>query len=100
LTKEAKEFLVDKGFQPEMGARPLRRTIERYLEDPLSEIILLNPDMGRRCHVDVKDDHLEFIDDEVFPLHTNKDDRRKKKEKEKSGKHSEVSTDKNSTGEG
>ncbi len=34
----AKNFLVDKGFQPEMGARPLRRTIEQYLEDPLAEL--------------------------------------------------------------
>ena len=35
LDEAAKSFLVDKGFQPEMGARPLRRTIEQYLEDPL-----------------------------------------------------------------
>ena len=40
----AKDFLIDKGYQPEMGARPLRRVIEQYLEDPLSEQILLNPD--------------------------------------------------------
>ena len=37
LDEKAKNFLVDKGFQPEMGARPLRRTIEQYLEDPLAE---------------------------------------------------------------
>ncbi|NUN92547.1 MAG: ATP-dependent Clp protease ATP-binding subunit [Verrucomicrobiae bacterium] len=40
LTEEAKAFLVDKGFDPASGARPLRRAIERYLEDPLAEEIL------------------------------------------------------------
>ena len=38
--KAAKEFLVDKGFDKSLGARPLRRAIERYIEDPLSEEIL------------------------------------------------------------
>jgi ATP-dependent Clp protease ATP-binding subunit ClpC len=82
MTQEAKEFLVDKGFQPEMGARPLRRTIERYLEDPLAEKILLNPNEGRRCHVVVREDHLEFQDDEVFPLHGDKEQKGKKRERE------------------
>ncbi|MCD6220801.1 AAA family ATPase, partial [bacterium] len=40
LTNEAKKFLIEKGTNPEFGARPLRRTISRYLEDPLSEEIL------------------------------------------------------------
>ena len=34
------EYLLDKGFEPEYGARPLRRAVERYLEDPLSEELL------------------------------------------------------------
>ncbi len=34
---KAKDFLVEKGYQPEMGARPVRRVIENYLEDPLAE---------------------------------------------------------------
>ena len=33
-------FLLDKGFEPEYGARPLRRAVERYLEDPLAEELL------------------------------------------------------------
>jgi ATP-dependent Clp protease ATP-binding subunit ClpC len=37
---EAKEFLVEKGFDPALGARPLKRAIQRYLEDPLSEMLL------------------------------------------------------------
>lgn len=40
VTQEAKEFLVNKGFDKVYGARPLRRAIQRYLEDPLSEEIL------------------------------------------------------------
>jgi ATP-dependent Clp protease ATP-binding subunit ClpC len=40
LAKSAKDFLADKGFDEAMGARPLRRAIERHVEDPLSEEIL------------------------------------------------------------
>ena len=40
LTDEAKEFLLDKGTDEKFGARPLRRAIEQYVEDPLSENIL------------------------------------------------------------
>ena len=36
LTNEAKEFLIDKGYDPSFGARPLRRAIQRFIEDPLS----------------------------------------------------------------
>ncbi|MDD5236863.1 MAG: ATP-dependent Clp protease ATP-binding subunit [Candidatus Omnitrophica bacterium] len=40
VTDEAKQFLIDKGFDPVFGARPLKRTIQRYVEDPLSEEII------------------------------------------------------------
>ena len=40
LTEAATEFLIDKGYNPQFGARPLRRAIEQHLEDPLSEEIL------------------------------------------------------------
>jgi ATP-dependent Clp protease ATP-binding subunit ClpC len=40
LTDPAKSFLVEKGYDPTMGARPLRRAIQRYVEDPLSERLL------------------------------------------------------------
>ncbi len=42
LTQEAKDFLVDKGFDVKFGARPLLRTLQRELEDPLAENILVN----------------------------------------------------------
>ena len=42
LTDAAKEYLAAAGFDRVLGARPLRRTIQRELEDPLSEKILFN----------------------------------------------------------
>jgi ATP-dependent Clp protease ATP-binding subunit ClpC len=41
LTDSAKEYLGNQGYDPELGARPLRRAIQRLLEDPLSERVLL-----------------------------------------------------------
>jgi len=40
ITNEVLDFLLDKGFEPEYGARPLRRAVERYLEDPLADELL------------------------------------------------------------
>ena len=40
LEQSAKDFLVDKGFDQKFGARPLRRAIQKYVEDPLAEEIL------------------------------------------------------------
>jgi ATP-dependent Clp protease ATP-binding subunit ClpC len=40
LSPEAIDFLIEKGFDPVFGARPLKRTIQRYLEDPLSEALI------------------------------------------------------------
>jgi ATP-dependent Clp protease ATP-binding subunit ClpC len=40
LSKAAKEFLADRGYDPAYGARPLRRAIQKYLEDPIAEELL------------------------------------------------------------
>ena len=40
LSDDAKDMLVDKGWDPAMGARPLRRAIQRYVEDPLADFVL------------------------------------------------------------
>jgi ATP-dependent Clp protease ATP-binding subunit ClpC len=40
LTDPAKDLLVEKGWDPSMGARPLRRAIQRYIEDPLADFVL------------------------------------------------------------
>ncbi len=64
----AKEFLVDIGSQqPEMGARPMRRTVEEYLEEPVATKLLESPDEGRRCLVTVQEGKIVLIDQEVFP---------------------------------
>jgi ATP-dependent Clp protease ATP-binding subunit ClpC len=40
LNKSAKEFVAEKGYDPQFGARPLHRAIQKYIEDPLAEFIL------------------------------------------------------------
>jgi ATP-dependent Clp protease ATP-binding subunit ClpC len=40
LSDAAKDLLVEKGWDPSMGARPLRRAIQRYIEDPLADFVL------------------------------------------------------------
>ncbi|MCW5935702.1 MAG: ATP-dependent Clp protease ATP-binding subunit [Fimbriimonadaceae bacterium] len=42
LSEEVKQLLVDKGYDPNLGARPLRRAVQRFIEDPLSEELLTN----------------------------------------------------------
>lgn len=66
IDEKAKEFLVSKGFQPEMGARPLRRVIEQYLEDPLAEKLLLNPGKASNWAVSADGDKLLFTPREVL----------------------------------
>jgi ATP-dependent Clp protease ATP-binding subunit ClpC len=57
LAEQAKEFLIDKGYNPEFGARPLRRAIEHYIEDPLSEAVLAGKFKGKNLiKIDVQDE--------------------------------------------
>jgi ATP-dependent Clp protease ATP-binding subunit ClpC len=57
LTEQGKEFLIDKGYNPEFGARPLRRAIEHYIEDPLSEALLRSEFKGKNLiKIDVQDE--------------------------------------------
>jgi ATP-dependent Clp protease ATP-binding subunit ClpC len=61
LTKESKDFLIEKGFSKDFGARPLKRTIQRFLEDPLAEEIIRGSyKKGGKVTVTVKADHLDF----------------------------------------
>jgi ATP-dependent Clp protease ATP-binding subunit ClpC len=68
LDSAAKEFLINKGYNPEFGARPLRRAIERYIEDPISEALLRGKFKGKKAvRITVQDEeHLRFegVDDE------------------------------------
>jgi ATP-dependent Clp protease ATP-binding subunit ClpC len=61
LTQEAKFMLVDKGHDPALGARPLRRAIQRMVEDPLSEKILWKEfRAGETIIVDVEEGEIVF----------------------------------------
>ena len=55
LTEEARSFLAQKGFDPQFGARPLRRAIQKYMEDPLAEE-LLRGKHGIEVHVVISAD--------------------------------------------
>jgi ATP-dependent Clp protease ATP-binding subunit ClpC len=61
FTQEALDFLIEKGFDPALGARPLRRTIQRLVEDPLAELVLRGI-IREKCTVEVarKGDEITF----------------------------------------
>jgi len=57
LSEAAKRFVADKGYDPQFGARPLHRAIQKYLEDPLAEFILNdNPPEGSMLEAVLTDD--------------------------------------------
>jgi ATP-dependent Clp protease ATP-binding subunit ClpC len=61
LEPDAKEFLISKGYDPQYGARPMRRAVERYLEDPVAEEILRGTfQPGQELHVVKDGDKLAF----------------------------------------
>ena len=63
LTPAAKEFLIDKGYNPDYGARPLRRALGTYIEDPLSEQLLSGTLHGKN-HIVI--DHTEGEEELLF----------------------------------
>jgi ATP-dependent Clp protease ATP-binding subunit ClpC len=68
LTEDAKDLLVEKGYDPTMGARPLRRAIQRFIEDPLADFVLgreLTP--GSTILVDKKRDSDDEVDITIIP---------------------------------
>jgi ATP-dependent Clp protease ATP-binding subunit ClpC len=61
LQQSAKEFLIEKGYDPQYGARPMRRAVERFLEDPLAEELLRgNVKPGDKVEVVAVDGKLSF----------------------------------------
>src|SRR5215472_5137395 len=61
LDEKAKDFLVSKGYDPQYGARPMRRAVERFLEDPLAEELLKGTlHDGEPISVTAEKDHLAF----------------------------------------
>jgi ATP-dependent Clp protease ATP-binding subunit ClpC len=64
LDNAAHEFVIEKGYDPNYGARPMRRAVERFLEDPLAEEILRgHVKAGTTVHVTAKDGKLNFESD-------------------------------------
>ncbi len=62
LSEEVKEFVADKGFDPNFGARPLNRAIQKYLEDPLAEFILSeNPEAGAKLLAELDKENGKII---------------------------------------
>ena len=61
LSDEAKEFVASKGYDVQFGARPLKRAIQNYLEDGISDIIVNgNLEPGATIHITLKDNELAF----------------------------------------
>ena len=61
ITLDAKHYVLDKGTDIKFGARPLRRAIQRYIEDELSEMILKGELLdGQTVQIDFKNDKLKF----------------------------------------
>ncbi|HEY5708181.1 MAG TPA: AAA family ATPase, partial [Solirubrobacterales bacterium] len=68
LTDDAKDLLVEKGWDPSMGARPLRRAIQRYIEDPLADEVLRQGEMTPGSTVMVERDASGDEDDHPLSL--------------------------------
>ncbi len=68
LTERARELLAEKGYDPTLGARPLRRTIQRLVEDPLAEKILWKEfAAGQTVVVDAENGEITFRAAETSP---------------------------------
>ncbi|MBK7787904.1 MAG: ATP-dependent Clp protease ATP-binding subunit [Saprospiraceae bacterium] len=62
LTEEVKNYVAEKGFDPNFGARPLNRAIQKYIEDPLAEFILSeNPEQGSKLLAELDKDNEKII---------------------------------------
>ena len=80
MTETAKDFIVDKGYDEKFGARPLKRAIQKYIEDPLAEeIIKSNLQEGDKISMDIEKDS-EIL---KVTISKGKSKPKKKKEEEK-----------------
>jgi ATP-dependent Clp protease ATP-binding subunit ClpC len=82
LTEAAKELLAEKGWDPAMGARPLRRAIQRYIEDPLADEVLRAGDLANGTTVLIDRDASGDEDDRPLKLKLVKPRKRPAKKKE------------------
>ena len=69
MTDEVRDFIVEKGSDDEYGARPLRRAVQQYIEDPLSEHLLLGTFApGSRVQVRPSDDKEKLVFENAMPV--------------------------------
>lgn len=62
ISEDAKEFLTEKGYDPQFGARPLKRAIQKYLEDALSEVIIKGtPSAGKKLYVNCNEERDKIV---------------------------------------
>ena len=101
LKDSARTFLVDKGFDPKFGARPLRRAIQRYVEDPMAEAIL-GHDLGEDDVLSITYDTKKDTGELSFQKRKKSTRKKKTATKSKSGKSSRAKSEgkKTETGNG
>ena len=95
LTESAKNYLVDLGYEPQFGARPLKRTIEKYLVNPLAiEVLGGNYVSGDKIYIGTDKKGLTFTEEvpakEEAP-NTEKEEKAKKTRRSRSKKEKDVS---------
>jgi ATP-dependent Clp protease ATP-binding subunit ClpC len=74
LSTGAKKFLAEKGYDPVLGARPLKRAIQKYIEDTLAEDLLKGKfNDGETIKVVVKGDKLGFTSSQNSPMSLTKE---------------------------
>jgi len=100
LTAESKDLLVDKGWDPSMGARPLRRAIQRYIEDPLADEVLRQGEMTPGSTVMVERDASGDEEDRPLKLRIIAPKKPKKREPEKVGVGAKRDGEQDGPGEG
>jgi len=62
LEKKAKDYVAEKGYDPQYGARPLHRAIQKYLEDPIAEFLLNTvPDQGSKINAGFDKEKNEIV---------------------------------------
>jgi ATP-dependent Clp protease ATP-binding subunit ClpC len=62
LSDKAKAFIADKGFDKQFGARPLKRAIQKYVEDALAEEIIISKiTAGDEIYMDLPDDNAQEL---------------------------------------
>ncbi|MFA6713560.1 MAG: ATP-dependent Clp protease ATP-binding subunit, partial [Bacteroidales bacterium] len=61
IDKEAKKFIADVGYDPKYGARPLKRAIQKYVEDPVSEAIIGNMGLDHNLNISLNEDKNDTV---------------------------------------